>query len=120
VYTMADLFDNKILCKDCDRVMTKGFCIKDGFKIRFLQCPKCHSRTFHPVDKKEYDDFNEIKKKEWNVKLRMVGNSYAVSIPREIIEFEEQFQREMNNIIRMTLEEPTKLSLFLTKRKLIK
>ncbi len=120
VYTMTDLFENKILCKNCDRVMDKGFTIKDGFKLRFLQCPKCNSRTYHPLDLKEYEDFNKIRNKQWEVKLRMVGNSYTVSIPKEIIEFEEQFQKEMDNIIRMTLEEPTKLSLFLTKRKIIK
>jgi len=117
---MADLFNNKVLCNNCNKVMDKGFTIKDGFKLRFLQCPKCNSRIYHPLDIKEYNDFNEMKKKEWEVKLRMVGNSYTVSIPKEIIEFEEQFQREMENIIRMTLEEPTKLSLFLCKKKIIK
>ncbi|GAF98331.1 unnamed protein product [marine sediment metagenome] len=100
--------------------MDRGFTIKDGFKLRFLQCSNCRNRIYHPLDQKEFEDFNKIRNKEWEVKLRMVGNSYTVSIPREIIEFEEQFQREVNNMIRMTLEEPTKLSLFLSKRKFIK
>ncbi len=117
---MTDLFENKVLCKNCNRVMNRGYTIKDGCKLRFLQCPKCNNRIYHPLDLREYEEFCRIRNKEWEVKLRLVGNSFCVSIPKEIIEFEEQFQREINNIIRMTLEEPTKLSLFLSKRKINK
>jgi len=119
MYTMTDLFENKILCNNCNKVMTQGFVIKEGFKLRILQCPNCNNRIYHPLDLKEYEDFTKIRGRQWEVKLRMVGNSYTVSIPREIIEFEEQCKREMESMIRMTLDEPTKLSLFLCKRQKI-
>lgn len=115
-----DLFENKILCRDCNKQMDKGYVVKNGFKLRFVQCLKCNSRIYHPLDLREYEDFQKIKQKQWEVKLRMVGNSYTVSIPREIIEFEQEFHRQVNQMIRMTLEEPTKISLFLGKRKIIK
>ena len=57
-----------------------------------------------------------IKEKEFRVKLRMVGNSYTISIPKEIINFQEEMQEEMEESIRMCLEEPEKLSIFFSKR----
>jgi hypothetical protein len=44
----------------------------------------------------------------------MVGNSYTISIPREIIDFEEELQ-EINKILYLSLEEPEKLSIFFRK-----
>jgi len=61
--------------------------------------------------------------KNFQVKLRIVGNSYTASSPREIIEFENEMQTEFNKmrkrmsqIIHMSLEEPEKLSLFFTNK----
>ena len=45
----------------------------------------------------------------------MVGNSFSVTIPKEIIDFEENFkdmEQEMDKIMRLTLDEPGKLSLY--------
>ncbi len=89
--------------------------IKDGFKIRTLECPECKKQWYHPLDLQRYKNFRTLRDKEFRVKLRMVGNSFCVSIPKEIIEFEEKFARlekEIDNLIRMSLEEPGKLSLF--------
>ena len=107
-----DAFNNIILCKNCERKTEKGLTIKEGFKIRTLKCPNCNEISYHPLDLKEYDDFQRLRQKNFNVKLRLVGNSFCVSIPREILEFAEM-EKQMNKIIRMSLEEPHKLSLFL-------
>ncbi|MBT6044823.1 hypothetical protein HOG54_02120, partial [Candidatus Woesearchaeota archaeon] len=50
------------------------------------------------------------------VKLRMVGNSYTVSIPKEIINLQENIFEEMNTLIKMSLESPEKLSLFFSRK----
>jgi hypothetical protein len=108
---MADLFDNKILCKDCNVQMQKIFLIKEGFRLRALQCPKCKQKTVHPQDIEEFKKFQEIKHKNFQVKLRLVGNSYAVSIPKEIITFMSEQEKVMNEMVRLCFEESGKLSL---------
>jgi uncharacterized Zn finger protein len=113
---MQDIFETTILCEDCNRKTNKHELIKEGFKIRTWECPSCGKIWHHPGDKQAYDEFKKIKEKEFQVKLRMVGNSYTVSIPREIIDFEEEFNREINKLISMSMEEPGKVSLIFHKQ----
>ncbi|MBS3171621.1 hypothetical protein J4449_03350 [Candidatus Woesearchaeota archaeon] len=113
---MTDIYNTTILCEDCNRKTTKGFITKNGYKIRTWECDSCHKRWFHPLDLQEYNNFEKIKHKEFKVKLRFVGNSYAVSIPREIIDFQEEISKEIDKILYMSLEEPEKLSIFFSKR----
>lgn len=122
---MKDIFDSKVLCDKCNTLTNKKTMIKDGFQMRILECPKCGNIIPHPVDVERYNDFNKIKKKQFNVKLRMVGNSYTVSIPREIIDFFEEekdpFQdidkkmkediNRMNRMVTMAFEQANRLSL---------
>lgn len=127
VYTMKDIFDSKVLCEKCNTLTNKKTMIKDGFKIRILECPKCGNILYHPVDVEKYNEFSKIKKKQFNVKLRIVGNSYTVSIPKEIIDFfseeeekdpfreihkkmKEDMER-MNRMVTLALEESNRLSL---------
>ena len=84
---MADLFDNTILCRQCGKEMQKDITIKNSMHIRSATCEKCGKKEFHPLDLERYKEFQQIKQRPFRVKLRMVGNSYAVSIPREIIDF---------------------------------
>lgn len=113
---MEDIFDNPILCNKC-KVQTIDKTInKDGYNLRAKKCPKCNKLIFHPLDIQEYKNFNKLKNKQFQVKLRFVGNSYTVSIPREIIEFQEEFEREVDKLINMSLERPEKLSLFFTRK----
>ena len=113
---MTDIFDHPVLCDKCNQKMRKVFLIRNGFKLRTLECPECGKQLIHPLDKKEYDSFNELKNKQFQVKLRMVGNSYTVSIPREIIEFHEEMNREIAKMISMSLEEPERLTLYFRRR----
>ncbi len=113
---MTDLFKATILCEDCNRKASKGEMFKDGFRLRYWECGNCNKKWLHPVDQKDYEGFQKLKQKEFHVKLRMVGNSYAISIPKEIIDFEEEFNQEMNKLINLNLEEPGKISIFLRKR----
>lgn len=121
---MADIFDEIVSCSKCGKKMGKIIIDKNGFKMRALECKKCGKYIYHPADVEEYKKFQELKQRPFNVKLRMVGNSYAVSIPREIIELEREMHKEMakqmermNKIVRLILEEPGKLSLFFTEPK---
>ena len=113
---MADLFNTTILCEDCNKKTNKNELYRDGFRLRYWECDNCNKKWFHPLDEEEYKNFQLLKQKEFQVKLRMVGNSYTVSIPREIIDFEEDFHRELNKLINLSLEEPGKISIFLRKR----
>ncbi|MEK6907463.1 MAG: hypothetical protein AABW45_02950 [Nanoarchaeota archaeon] len=113
---MADLFETTVVCDKCNKKTNKQQLVKNGFRIRAWECPNCGKIWEHPADKQAQDDFQKLKEKEFQVKLRMVGNSYTVSIPREIIEFEEEFNRELNELISLSMEEPGKISLFLHKK----
>ena len=53
----------------------------------------------------------KLKQKEYSVKMRMVGNSYAVSIPREIVDFMKEQERMIDNIVRLSFEESGRLRL---------
>ena len=117
---MEDMFENEILCNKCGAKTKKITVIKDGFKIRALECPNCQKKWLHPLDLKEYKDFCNLRERDFQVKLRMVGNSFSVTIPREIIEFEERFkqlEKEMDKMIHMSLQEPGKLIMFFETRR---
>jgi hypothetical protein len=84
---------------------------RNGFNLRAVKCEKCGDIIVHPADKQEYEEFIRLKQKEYNVKMRMVGNSYAVSIPREIVEFMHEQESNMDNMVRLCFEEMGRLSL---------
>ncbi len=108
---MTDIFDNTILCKKCDSKMQRTSINKDGFLIRLMLCPKCGNKLVHPVDEQEYKRFMNLKNKEFRVKMRLVGNSYAVSIPKEIILFMRAQEKLMDDMVRLCFEESGRLSL---------
>lgn len=111
---MTDIFDNAILCKNCKKIMKPALLNRNGFNLRVIRCDKCNETIVHPNDKKEYENFMALKQKEFNVKMRMVGNSYAVSIPREIVDFMHDQESLMNNMVRMCFEEAGRISLNFT------
>ena len=74
-------------------------------------CPKCNEKIIHPADQAEYEKFINLKNKEFHVKMRLVGNSYAVSIPKEIVSFMREQERIMNDMVRLCFEDIGKLSL---------
>jgi len=108
---MTDIFDNPILCNKCDARMKKASVEKNGFIFRAMICPKCNERIIHPVDEHEYNRFVDLKNKEFRVKMRLVGNSYAVSIPKEIISFMNEQKKMADDMVRLCFEEMGRLSL---------
>lgn len=108
---MEDIFDNTILCSKCDKKMKPKLIVKNGFNLRAVKCDHCGKLIIHPEDKKEYEEFMRLKQKEYNVKMRMVGNSYAVSIPREIVDFMQEQEKEMNDMVRLCFEEAGRIRL---------
>ena len=108
---MEDIFDNTILCSKCNKKMKPNLITRNGFNLRTLRCDNCGKSIIHPDDKREYENFIRLKQKEYNVKMRMVGNSYAVSIPREIVDFMQEQESEMNNMVRLCFKEAGKISL---------
>lgn len=113
-----DVFDNVILCRECNKKMEKVKVAKDGFNMRALQCPHCQKKILHPADIEEYKKFSQLRNRNFHVKLRMVGNSYAISIPHEIINFfketedvHERMKRKMEKMVTLAFEEMGKISL---------
>ena len=107
----TDIFNNTILCGECDEKMIHIKLLKNGFILRAVQCPKCHNKIIHPKDEHDYNDFVNLKKKEFNVKMRFVGNSYAVSIPKEIVNFMREQEKIMGSMVRLCFEEFGRISL---------
>jgi Zn-finger nucleic acid-binding protein len=105
---MLDIFDNQILCKNCKVEMQKTIIRRNGFELRAIECPRCKEQIIHPADLNASQQFNDLKGKTFSVKLRMVGNSHAISIPKEIVDFMNETQR-MHNDIRKEMDNMVKL-----------
>ena len=52
-----------------------------------------------------------LKNKEFEVKMRMVGNSYAVSIPREIVDFMKEQEKMVNDMVKLCFNGTNSLNL---------
>jgi len=109
---MTDLFDNTILCSKCNIKMKPVQIERNGFVLRAVQCEKCGEKIVHPKDESEFNQFTYLRNKEFRVKMRIVGNSYAVSIPREIVDFIKDQERIMDDMVRLCFNDARKLSLF--------
>ena len=112
---MTDIFDATILCKHCNIKMQPSVVSRQGFELRAVKCAKCGDTIIHPADANGMENFNNLKNKTFSVKLRMVGNSHAVSIPKEIIDFMEEqhknMRRRMDDMVSLCFEDFDKLSL---------
>ncbi len=112
---MKDIFDAKILCKGCNLEMKPLTIEKQGFRLRAVQCPKCEEKIVHPADISNLRHYNDLKRKTYNVKLRVVGNSHAISIPKEIVDFinnmNTRMSKHMNDMVRLCFEDFGKISL---------
>jgi hypothetical protein len=108
---MTDIFDATILCKHCDQKMEPVLVNKESFQLRAVKCPGCGDKIVHPSDLNNLERFNCLKGKTYNVKLRVVGNSHAVSIPKEIVSFIHQHERMVDDMVRLCFEDMRKISL---------
>ena len=91
--------------------MQKAKLVKNGYIFRIMVCPKCNDKIIHPVDEQEYNKFINLKNKDFRVKMRLVGNSYAVSIPKEIVLFMREQEKIMDEMVKLCFEDFGKLSL---------
>jgi hypothetical protein len=94
--------------------MAKMEITKDGVKVRAVECPKCKDRIIHPEDKNKLEQFKDLKGRTFEVKLRMVGNSHTISIPKEIVDFmqyqEKMMKRHFDNVVKLGFEDFGRLS----------
>ena len=108
---MKDIFDATIFCKECNEEMQKVQVKKNGFVLRLVVCQDCGEKIIHPFDEQEYNKFISLKNKEFRVKMRLVGNSYAVSIPKEIVSFIRAQEKMMDDMVKLCFEDSGRLSL---------
>tara|TARA_B100000315_G_scaffold214477_1_gene213054 strand:- start:166 stop:540 length:375 start_codon:yes stop_codon:yes gene_type:complete len=108
---MKDIFENKILCEHCNKAMGRANISKNGFLLRLMVCKDCGDKIVHPIDEHNYNKFINLKNKEFSVKMRLVGNSYAVSIPKEIVSFMNTQKKMMDDMVKLCFEEAGRVSL---------
>ena len=106
-----DIFDNTILCKNCNKKMEKAEILKNGYVLRAIVCRGCNEKIIHPKDEENFNKFVDLKNKEFNVKMRLVGNSYAVSIPKEIVSFMNNQKKIMDDMVKLCFEDMGRVSL---------
>lgn len=119
---MVDMFEAaKIICKKCDIEMKPGFVNRGGAELRAVKCKRCGEVLIHPADLNCLEHFKNLKGKVFNVKLRVTGNSHAISIPKEIVNFMNEInkihnntKREMDDMVRLCFEDFKKLSVIFT------
>ena len=109
---MTDIFDTKIVCRKCSKEMNPTMVHRMGLDLRAVECPECGDKIIHPQDLNSLQQFNTLRGKTFVVKLRMVGNSHAISIPKEIIDFMNEQQskvshmkKEMDEMVRLCFED---------------
>ncbi|MBX4212222.1 hypothetical protein KW787_02070 [Candidatus Pacearchaeota archaeon] len=110
---MTDIFDTTIVCKTCKKEMQPALVERSGLELRAVECPECHDTVIHPADLNSFEHFNTLKGKTFSVKLRMVGNSHAISIPKEIVDFVHemrQVEKDMDDMVKLCFEDFGRLS----------
>jgi len=107
----TDIFDATILCKHCKAEMKPIVVNKHGAQLRAVECVKCKDKIIHPADINALQNYNNVKGKTYNVKLRVVGNSHAISIPKEMVNFMKQQERIMDDMVRLAFDDMHKISL---------
>lgn len=108
---MKDIFDQKIICKQCNEEMERTLIAREGIQLRAVECPSCGETITHPADEQSFGQYQNLKGKTYNVKLRVIGNSHAISIPKEIVEFIQQEEKIMNDMVRLCFEDMRRLRL---------
>ena len=108
---MGDIFENQILCKKCGVKMKPIKIERNGFTLRAVRCDSCGARILHPKDESEFENFQKLKSKTFKVKMRIIGNSYAVSIPKEIVDFIKEQEKIMDDMVSLCFDDAKKLSL---------
>jgi DNA-directed RNA polymerase subunit RPC12/RpoP len=108
---MTDIFDATILCKICKEEMHPIIITKEGTQLRAIECKTCNEKIIHPADLNCLENFKNLKGKTYNVKLRIVGNSHAISIPKEIVNFMKEQEKLMDHMVRLSFDDMRRLSL---------
>ena len=109
VYTrsihMEDIFNATILCTSCNQPTERLLRQQEGFELRTAVCKRCKKEFYHPLDAQRFKEFQELKRKEFTVKLRMVGNSHCISIPREMLLFQE-LEQQLDQLVKLSMGDP--------------
>lgn len=111
---MKDVFDAKIMCENCEVKMEPIRLSKNNVVLRAVKCPSCGDKIVHPTDLENFKKYDSLRKKTYNVKLRVVGNSHAISIPKEVVDFINQtnkMEKKFNDVVRLCFEDFGRLSL---------
>ncbi|MBI5798227.1 hypothetical protein HZA98_04985 [Candidatus Woesearchaeota archaeon] len=103
-YTMKDIYEAELLCEHCRKATHKSLVHKEGFPIRSWHCLHCNQQWFHPGDLENFKAYQHLRERSFHVKMREVGNSWIISIPKEIVHFQEL--QDAEKIVQIHIDEP--------------
>ncbi|MBS3128524.1 hypothetical protein J4410_05235 [Candidatus Woesearchaeota archaeon] len=82
-------FDQVKLQCSCGSRMRKMTTSLKGISVRGWECEKCHEEMIHPEDAQKVLEIEKARKKNLlTVKLRKVGKSNVITVPKIIMETE--------------------------------
>lgn len=86
---MRDVWEEHLICSKCNKKTDKIIINRENFNIRTWKCKQCRKYWPHPLDNKKFEEWKKVKNLTFKVKIREVGNSAVVSMPKEILNFKE-------------------------------
>lgn len=76
---------NEIPC-ECGGMAGKGTVKYQDYEVRGWICKKCKKEYIHPEDSLKISKLEELKKNGIKVKIRTVGQSLVITLPKELAE----------------------------------
>ncbi|MFQ6056575.1 MAG: AbrB/MazE/SpoVT family DNA-binding domain-containing protein [Methanosarcinales archaeon] len=75
----------------------------EGFEVRGSTCPKCKESYLNGEDSNRIRTYNKLKNKCFTGKIMKFGSSYALSLPKKII---DAFEFEIGDELDLSLINP--------------
>ncbi|PIN82002.1 hypothetical protein COV11_00200 [Candidatus Woesearchaeota archaeon CG10_big_fil_rev_8_21_14_0_10_30_7] len=92
---MRDIWEEHLHCSTCNKKAEQIILSKDNFKLRSWKCKQCRKTWNHPLDQVKLSEWQNIKDQEFIVKIREVGNSAVISLPKEILNFKNALNKDV-------------------------
>ena len=80
---------------ECGHMASKSTVKHKDYEVRGWVCKKCKKEYIHPEDSIKISKLEALKKTGIKVKIRTVGQSLVITLPKELAELYELEQGEM-------------------------
>src|SRR3989339_500737 len=93
---------------ECGGMASRGTVKYKSYEIRGWVCAKCKKEYIHPEDSMKISKLEELKKSNPSVKIRTVGQSLVITLPKEIVDV---YDLEKGEIVRLNPENLKKIEI---------